>query len=454
MKIIQSYWSKPVEKTHNINLHDRNQGGWLDSRYHLMSWALSCLQFRKFYTEVELYTDLAGKELLIDLLQLPYTKVHIVLDRLSSFPQDLWAVGKMYTYSLQQTPFVHADGDVYIWQPFSESLTQAALIAQNEEVNFEYYYSIMEEVKEKFNYIPSCLQNNAQASNIIYACNAGIFGGRDIAFFQTYCRAAFEFIEKNWNNLEKINLGLFNIIVEQYLFASLAREKQVNITYLLENVDTEYSGLAEFRTVPSKTKFIHTVGKYKQNGMICHRLANRLQIDYPEYYEKILAIFQYKDVDLALVNHNLENIELQSLNNLLLNKSYLKNIFNQSVINNAKLFMMSNEEFIKKLFMLSKITVIVDEETPAFSQTLFYIKQSITRVDFYIDEKILDSFEMVVLDSFASANNILAAFKEIRVYFEDSTTEVNENLLALLISKVKDYLELGILVLKNNRKLL
>lgn len=49
---------------------------------------------------------------MIDDLKLPYTKVHVVLDELNDYHKNLWAIGKIRTYQLQEEPFIHIDGDV------------------------------------------------------------------------------------------------------------------------------------------------------------------------------------------------------------------------------------------------------------------------------------------------------------------------------------------------------
>ncbi len=106
MKIIQSFWSKPSYKKKNVKLHDRNNGGWTDKKYNYFSWALSCLQFRKYYDDVELITDEIGYNILIEKLKLPYTKVDVCLDKINHYHEDLWALGKIYAYSIQNTPFI------------------------------------------------------------------------------------------------------------------------------------------------------------------------------------------------------------------------------------------------------------------------------------------------------------------------------------------------------------
>ena len=80
MKIIQSFWAGKLQFT-------EESFGWQHSRFHALSWALSCLQLSKYYA-VELYTDTIGYEFLIKKLNLPYAKVHIVLDELNNFSTD------------------------------------------------------------------------------------------------------------------------------------------------------------------------------------------------------------------------------------------------------------------------------------------------------------------------------------------------------------------------------
>jgi len=55
MKIVQSFWSKPMLMNDNSDAIFRSNGGWTDRIYFYMSWALSCLKFKEIYNEIELY---------------------------------------------------------------------------------------------------------------------------------------------------------------------------------------------------------------------------------------------------------------------------------------------------------------------------------------------------------------------------------------------------------------
>ncbi len=99
MKIVQTFWSGGKDPT-------EYSYGWLHAEYNLMSWALSCLSLRKYYNQVELYTDQRGYDVLIKKLHLPYTAVHVVYDDNLCLPQH-WAYAKLKTYSMQTEPFLH-----------------------------------------------------------------------------------------------------------------------------------------------------------------------------------------------------------------------------------------------------------------------------------------------------------------------------------------------------------
>ncbi|OXG09134.1 hypothetical protein BC749_10348 [Flavobacterium araucananum] len=296
MKIVQSLWIKPSLKKENVNVSDRNKGGWFDKKYNYMSWALSCLQFKKYYDKVELVTDALGYDLLINKLELPYTKVDVSLDVLNDYHPDLWALGKIYAYSIQDEPFIHADGDIFIYKKFEESFEKSALISQNLEKGFDYYDQVFTSIKENFDYVPDYLYESQSKNNQIIAVNAGLLGGSSLDFMKEYTAEAFRFVDNNTANLDKINIGMFNTVFEQFLFHSIAEKKEIDVSYYLSNVNHVFDGLADFTALPNKGAYIHTVGIYKRVKYICDLLAHRLLTDYPEYYYKIMTLIRTNQI--------------------------------------------------------------------------------------------------------------------------------------------------------------
>ena len=140
-RIVQSYWSKAYQNTPN--------SGWAFRESHYMSWALSCLQLKQFYDEIELVTDSEGADLLINKLHLPYTSCLTILDKLKNENPAIWALGKIAAYEVQQEPFIHVDGDIYIWKPFPKRIEEAGIVAQNIEKNYSMGINLLDEMRDK-----------------------------------------------------------------------------------------------------------------------------------------------------------------------------------------------------------------------------------------------------------------------------------------------------------------
>ena len=121
MKIVQSFWSG--------NKDCLKEGyGWLNPIYHYASWILSCNQLRKYYDDVILITDRAGYDVLINKLHLPYTDVIVCLDELlSKYNSNLWALAKIKAYSILDEPFIHVDGDVFVWDRFDSRVSSLCI---------------------------------------------------------------------------------------------------------------------------------------------------------------------------------------------------------------------------------------------------------------------------------------------------------------------------------------
>lgn len=292
MKVIHSYWSKPNFKKGSTHIYDRNTGGWVDKKYNYMSWALSCLQFKKYYGNIELVTDLLGYDLLVNKMNLPYSNVNVCLDELNDYHPDLWALGKIYAYSLQNEPFIHADGDVYIYKKFDCSFEKSPIISQNIERGYDLYKQVYKNLENTLVYIPGVLIESKNINNQIIAINAGIIGGTNVDFFKSFAKEAFLFVDKNKSILNRINIGLFNIIYEQALLYALAENKKIEINYYLKDANQAFDGLCDFINLPGQNGYLHAIGPYKQQKTIGDNLAYRLQSDYPEFYYKIMNLLR------------------------------------------------------------------------------------------------------------------------------------------------------------------
>ncbi|WP_161890958.1 DUF6734 family protein [Pontibacter russatus] len=303
--------------------------GWAAPEYHLMSWTLCSLQLQKIYKKIDLYANSSAAKLLIDTLELPYDNVYITHDNLTLSNENLWALPKIYTYSLQHAPFLHIDGDIFLFNQFDESLLKGELIAQNIEEATDYYLSTQRELIKHFTYFPSCVKADFSKTAPISAVNAGILGGNNIGFINEYSRLAFKYINKNINNLSFINVNRFNVFFEQHLFYSLAKQRNlpINVLFPIKIKDNEYKHLCDFHETPCKKQYLHLLGQSKKDEYTCIQMALKLRDLYPEHYYKIMSIFKRKESRLFLELYDRAN--LNTLEDYLKFNNKAEKIFNK-----------------------------------------------------------------------------------------------------------------------------
>lgn len=319
MKAVQTFWSGRKDLL-------INSFGWMHPQYHLMSWALSCLTLKENFEEVVMYTDSAGYGLFNDKLQLPYTKIIKQYDNLECHEYH-WAYAKLLTYYFQEKPFIHVDGDIFLPNRLNKDLQHAELITQNKEIGTSYYKTFVDRILHRgINtkpYLRSCLERES-----IPSYNAGIFGGNDIEFIKKYCQEAFDFIEEN--NIDKANCknidGNHNILFEQILFACLAEEKGKRVTTIIDrNINDNgytYNDFCDFYSFEN-SQIMHIIGGHKRNDKICELLSRTLLNKYPEYYNRVVALFPQ---DHIRINNSNQNITFDD-NNLFLKCMKKYNLF-------------------------------------------------------------------------------------------------------------------------------
>jgi hypothetical protein len=309
MRIVQSLWTK------NSDSFLHTTCGWLTPEHHIMSWALSCLTIKSFYNNNTLYCDSITAKVLIDVLELPYSEVLCTMDSLhKEFHPDLWALPKIKTYAAQEQPFLHVDGDIFIWKKFDDKLMEGGLIAQNLD-KIGSFEKIMQNVTANSLYIPKEIALDRQQNPDLLTYNAGILGGTNISFFKEYSAEAFLFIEKNKSAFSKFNVSGFNIIFEQYLFYCMVKSTNLKVQVLFDQLisDQGYKGFGDFDLIPYRKQYIHLLGEYKRNPDSCHQMAQRLQLEFPEYYYKIIDLFKKNKIPLFKKYHYFDENNLTEL---------------------------------------------------------------------------------------------------------------------------------------------
>ena len=287
MKIIQTFWTAGQNPL-------KHGFGWAHPEYNLMSWALSCLSLREHYDEVELYTDSAGYHILIEVLQLPYTKVHVIFDDFKCLPHH-WALSKIKTYSLQTEPFIHIDGDIFLPKPLPKEIHSASLIVQNKEIGTQYYQEMLDRVLIYKDIIFPDFIIRKIKDGLIPSYNMGFFGGTDMSFIKQFTKASLNFIYYNDLNNPRLKKSWTecNILFEQIMFAAMAENDNRDVFCL--NVPTKDNGYSFEKYCNllkyEKQSFFHILGGHKSNKLTNEALSRILLKKHPAFWLKILSFF-------------------------------------------------------------------------------------------------------------------------------------------------------------------
>ena len=342
MKIIQTFWTAGQDPL-------KHSFGWTHPEYNLMSWALSCLSLREHYDEVELYTDSAGYHILIEVLQLPYTKTHVIFDDFQCLPHH-WALSKIKTYSLQTEPFLHIDGDIYLPRPLPERLLTAPLVAQNREIGTSYYRRMMDAFLKHQNISISESLRQRWEELSISSYNMGVFGGKDLDFIRRYCIEVEDFIGQNHLNdaNDCRSCANANVIFEQMLFAALAEKEERTIQPILEETieDTGYtaSKFCDIKSWQEKSLF-HIVGGNKRVHDTFIAIEQKLFSSHFEYFRRIALLFPEKH---PYVGTTLEKAFVEQTQKMLAVESFMRqsldDVSHQKYTRNAMLRILPNTQ--------------------------------------------------------------------------------------------------------------
>ncbi|MBB6371520.1 DUF6734 family protein [Chryseobacterium shigense] len=442
MKIIQSFWTASQD-------FQMNSFGWLYPRFHVIGWALSCLQLSKFY-DVELYTDKNGYDLLITKLGLPYKKVHVVMDELNTFHRDFWALPKIKAYMLQNEPFLHVDGDVFIWEPFPDNLMSEGLISQNLEITTEYYSKMWDEIFPHLKFIPAEMEKYISKVNN-YACNMGIFGGNDINFINRYSQKSFEFAAKNSDLHQGISGGNFNIFFEQVLLFEMMTEEKKNSAFLIQEVplDNDYIGFGNFDEVPFKRTYLHLLGHYKRIYSVCKLMETFFINNYPSLFSKIYEMFPDEYPLLGTVNYTFSHLENKERRERFLEdarQDTYNEIFDEVYLFNRDLTCINLHPFLFECLNNDRNFNIKRIKGSIYSQEE---DQAILTIRELNEEKTIipiDEIDQLILDKAEVEKTYYSLRSEILEMLDDEAAELKDEFITMIQERLNYYLKNKLIV--------
>lgn len=280
MKAVFSYWSKS-----DFSESYLKPTGNIPFRYKLYNFALSVLLADEHFNKVELHTDDNGIKL-FDQLHLPFNNVYLSLNSIKDHNALNWTFGKMFTYSLQESPFIHLDFDVFLFKPLPESLLNSDIFCQSlEKFSNSYFYTRGDYDIEKLPYYP-WIDKRPLDQRI--ASNVGIIGGHNVNFIREYALQAMSLTTHPLNIVchhipSKVSWDRITVYQEQYLLNLFAYNKGIEITYLLpyDTLDTDAP-----KWIEEQENYCHLMGN-KYSTTYSTMMRDYLEENYNEYFERI-----------------------------------------------------------------------------------------------------------------------------------------------------------------------
>jgi hypothetical protein len=203
------------------------------------------------------------------------------------YPHPLWVASKLLTFSVQKEPFIHLDLDAYLWEPLPERLANAAVIMQSSENGWQSYPAPAKHLMENAGWLPEFITAHwEQNKGVVYAANAGAYGGQDVDTIRTVSKAALETIDhvknkpmfeamlQNYDAHDKV-FWSFPILLEQYYMGVYCHLNNIDLRYVLSEKEPPY--------------FTHLMAESKRNVQNTVNLKNRVRVSYPDQFATIAS---------------------------------------------------------------------------------------------------------------------------------------------------------------------
>ena len=205
----------------------KKSSAWQSKQMMLACAKLSLLSIAKHYGRPTVFTDFAGKSILAELTDC--CDFDTALEGcFSDVPLEFWAYPKLFTYSLQDKPYIHFDLDFIVHQKFDQQLLSCDVAFQNFEPISETRHTYITDVDNCDLWLPEIF--NRYKLDLISPPNVGFLLFNDMAFNKKYCDEAINMVKQNANfdfSKSKDRYRV-NCIVEQQLLGLMLRKSGVS----------------------------------------------------------------------------------------------------------------------------------------------------------------------------------------------------------------------------------
>lgn len=313
MKIIQSLYTNSFLNNDSDISKIRTPSGVSTKEINIFFWYCwfnSVMSFVEKGLDVELVTDNIGQDILINKLGMPYKTVKTELEDINCKSKTIWAIGKLKTYSIQTTPFLHFDGDAF----YKKQIPNINCPLFLQEINYvesnyqDLHYVCAKDIVKNFKDVPE------QIKKIIYAydhqthvckTNVGVIGGNDVDLLNHYSSTMLKFIDKNCQQIDEFlskqkltYRTIFMSVLEELSLLEFYKEKYGSLDdvktaighYTLKHHINDAQYIKKAEQTSKETGYVHCMSSIKNNNseravIFRKKLIDDTRKKYPEYAE-------------------------------------------------------------------------------------------------------------------------------------------------------------------------
>lgn len=229
---------------------------------------------------------------------------------LNKFPRTGWSLGKLYTTSIMNEPFLHLDFDLFLFKPIEDYLLSKDALFFHDEI-------WMDEVLASSSFVlkrkPEILKDTVNYRSY----NCAIFGGNNYTAFKDTAKYICDFALENSDFLEKMSVQQRKLkkqkLVNDYIYLAMLLEQLwmpqillqngVNIERVLYNpkmdkyINKNYAENIDFTQFLNKERNFENEKEYREYYLLLNEEANKK--GYVHYFARNKENYKEKIISFA-----------------------------------------------------------------------------------------------------------------------------------------------------------
>ena len=250
------------------------------------SYLFSVLLIKKLGYKIELYCDKEAYEIYS---LIPYDKIHIIDFDSDGISSKFWIWGKIKTQMLLKTPYIHIDGDVFLFRDIIGnrlSNGQYKVVVQSTEdkkILGDHFNEIYTNALKPFEELDL---NVFWRKYDLTAYNCGVVGFNDLELKNKYVNLVKELLLKissngNFNHNRKKYYGMF-LIAEQSLLYYLLKENNVNPLEILPYQEI-IKRKNDWYSIANEIGYCHMWAYSKYKKSVIDKIKYKINKFFPQY---------------------------------------------------------------------------------------------------------------------------------------------------------------------------